>query len=95
MFAYSADGTTGLNAILKSLSTDVANTTYGLGASTGRYTKAQAQLTTDQATLTTKSDALSTRLTKQYSSMNAAVSAYKATQAFIEQQVAIWTKSDS
>ncbi len=95
MFAYSADGSTGLNAILKSLSTEVANTTYGLGASTDRYTKAQTQVTTDQATIATKSDALSTRLIKQYSSMNAAVSAYKATQAFIEQQVAIWTKSNS
>jgi flagellar hook-associated protein 2 len=95
MFAYSADGTSGLNAILKSLSSEVANTTYGLGASTDRYTKAQTQLTTDKATLTDKSDALTTRLTKQYSAMNAAVSAYKSTQAFIEQQVAIWTKSES
>lgn len=94
MFAYSADGSTGLNSILKSLSTEVANTTYGLGASTTRYTKAQTQVTTDQATLTTKSDALSTRLTKQYAAMNAAVSAYKSTQSYIEQQVAMWTKSD-
>lgn len=93
MFAYSADGSTGLSAILKSLSTDVANTTYGLGASTARYTKAQTQLTTDQSKVTDQSAALTTRLTRQYASMNAAVSAYKATQAYIEQQVAIWTKS--
>ena len=95
MFAFSADGSTGLNAILKTLSSEVANTTYGLAAATNRYTKAQTQLTTDQATLSTKSDALTVRLTKQYSAMNAAVSAYKSTQAFIEQQVAVWIKSDS
>lgn len=94
MFAYSADGSTGLSAILKSLSTNVANTTYGLAASTARYTRAQTQLTGDQTKVTDQSSALTTRLTKQYASMNAAVSAYKATQAYIEQQVAIWTKSN-
>ena len=95
MFAYSADGSAGLSSVLKSLSTDVANTTYGLAASTGRYTRAQSEVTTDQATLATKSGGLTTRLTKQYSAMNAAVSSYKSTQAFIEQQVAVWTKSDN
>lgn len=95
MFAYSADGSSGLSAVLKSLSTEVANTTYGLAASTSRYARAQTAVTTDQATVTTKSAALTTRLTKQYSAMNAAVSAYKSTQAFIEQQVAVWTKRDS
>ena len=95
MFAYSANGSSGLSAILKTLSTEIASPSYGLGASTGRYTKAQTQVAKDQADLTTKSGALTTRLTKQYSSMNAAVSAYKLTQAFIEQQVAIWTKGDS
>jgi flagellar hook-associated protein 2 len=95
MFAFSPDSSTGLAAVLKTLSTEVANTSYGLAASTTRYTRSQSQVTADQANLTVKSDALSTRLTKQYASMNAAVSAYKSTQAFIEQQVAVWTKSDS
>lgn len=94
MFAYAADGSTGLSAILRSLSTDVANTTYGLGASTARYTRAQTQLATEQTKVTDQSTSLTTRLTRQYASMNAAVSAYKSTQAYIEQQVAIWTKSN-
>jgi flagellar hook-associated protein 2 len=94
MFAYSADASSGLSAILKSLSSEVANTTYGLSASTARYTRAQTLLAGDQAKVTDRSAALTTRLTKQYASMNAAVSAYKATQAYIEQQVAIWTKSN-
>ncbi len=95
MFSYSADSSTGLSAILRTLSTEVSNTTYGLGASAARYTKAQGQLTADQAKVTDQSAALSTRLTKQYASMNAAVSAYKSTQAFIDQQVKIWTNGDN
>jgi flagellar hook-associated protein 2 len=95
MFAFSADGSAGLSAILKSLSTEIASTTYGLGASNARYTRARTQLTTDQSKVTDQSAALTTRLTRQYASMNAAVSAYKSTQAFIQQQVSIWTKSDN
>ncbi|WP_374944175.1 flagellar filament capping protein FliD [Sphingomonas sp.] len=94
MFAYSADSSAGLSAVLKTLSTEVANTTYGLGASTARYAKAQTLLATDQVKVADQSTSLTTRLTKQYASMNAAVSAYKSTQAYIEQQVAIWTKSN-
>jgi flagellar hook-associated protein 2 len=95
MFAFSADSSTGLSAILKSLSAEVANATYGLGASTARYTRARSQLTADQGKVTDQSAALSTRLTRQYASMNAAVSAYKSTQSFIDQQVKIWTNGDN
>ena len=46
----------------------------------------QEKLTTDQATA-------KERLTKQYASMDSRVAAYKSTLSFLQQQVAVWTKS--
>jgi flagellar hook-associated protein 2 len=83
----------GLSAALKSLATSAASTTTGLGASTSRYTAQQADITTAQSKLTDQSTAMTTRLTQQFSTMNSRVTAYKATQAFIDQQVKVWTKS--
>ena len=37
---------------------------------------------------------LSTRLTSQFAAMDARVAAYKATQAFMTQQIAQWTKGN-
>jgi flagellar hook-associated protein 2 len=59
-----------------------------------RYTKAQTELTDAQAKITTQSDAMSTRLTQQFSTMNSKVAAYKATQTFMTNQIAAWNKSN-
>ncbi|PZU06164.1 flagellar filament capping protein FliD [Sphingomonas sp.] len=50
----------------------------------------------DQLTnLTTASETYRDRLTTQFSAMSTRVAAYKATQSYLEQQIAVWTKSDS
>lgn len=94
MFASATSNTGGLSAQLAAISTAASNTTYGLGASTTRYTKAQADLTTEQDTISTQSDAMTTRLTQQFSTMNSKVSAYKSTQTFLENQIKAWNSSD-
>ncbi|WP_174291614.1 flagellar filament capping protein FliD [Sphingomonas bacterium] len=95
MFAYSADATSGLSAILSSLTTEATNTSYGLGASTSSYTAAQATISTEQSDLSDRKTAMTTRLTQQFASMNSRVTAYKSTQAFLTNQIAAWNKSSS
>jgi flagellar hook-associated protein 2 len=94
MFASATDNTGGLSAQLTAISTAASNTTYGLGASTTRYTKAQSDLTSEQDKITTQSDAMTTRLTQQFSTMNSKVAAYKSTQTFLENQIKAWNSSD-
>ncbi len=95
MFAASTSNASGLSAVLGALAKSVTSTTTGLGASTARYTAAQGDVVKEQDKITAQSDQMTTRLTQQYASMNARVSAYKATQTFLTNQIAAWNKSDS
>ena len=95
MFAYSPDASSGLSAILSSLSLAAGNTTYGLGASTSTYTSQQAAIGTRQSTLDDQKTATTTRLTAQFAGMNSRVTAYKSVQSFLTNQIAAWNKSGS
>ncbi|HXH16972.1 MAG TPA: flagellar filament capping protein FliD [Sphingomonas sp.] len=95
MFAPSGTNAFGLSAALTALTTSATSTLTGLGASTVRYTAAEADVAKQQDKVTDQSAQLTTRLTQQYASMNARVSAYKSTQTFLTNQIAAWNKSDS
>ena len=95
MFAPSGTNAIGLSATLTALTTSATSTLTGLGASTVRYTAAEADVTKQQDKVTDQSAQLTTRLTQQYASMNARVSAYKSTQTFLTGQIAQWNKSSS
>ncbi len=95
--AIFADGTGasngGLSAALTAIKERATDKSYGFDAATSRYTKAAATLTEQQTKATASAAAMNTRLTQQYAIMDARVAAYKASQAFMEQQVKVWTKS--
>ncbi|MBN8816426.1 MAG: flagellar filament capping protein FliD [Sphingomonas sp.] len=93
MFSFSSNSTDGLTAALNSISLNTSSTLFGLGASTARYNALAASVAKDQDTLSTQSDAMTTRLTQQFASMNAKVAAYKSTQAFLQNQIAAWNKN--
>ncbi len=95
MFSPSSTNALGLSATLTALTTSATSTLTGLGASTVRYTAAEADVAKQQDKVTDQSAQLTTRLTQQYASMNARVSAYKSTQTFLTNQIAAWNKSDS
>ncbi len=95
MLNGSADGKTGLGAVLNAITTSATNTTIGLGASQTRYTAAQSAIADAEAKIADQSAAMTTRLTQQFSSMNARVSSYKSIQSFLTNQIAAWNKSDS
>lgn len=95
MFASSAASATGLPAILKAMSAAATSTTAGLGVSVTRYTAAQADVADEQAAIVSQSEAMTSRLTQQFASMNSRVTAYKSIQTFLTNQIAAWNKSDS
>jgi flagellar hook-associated protein 2 len=97
MFA-AANGTAttanGLAAALGSISAAAASTTRGLGASVLNYTRAKTDITDDRAAALEKAEALRTRMTRQFASMDAKVAAYKSTMTFLEGQIDAWNKAD-
>lgn len=95
MFAPSANNAFGLSSVMKAISMSATSTTYGLGASESRYTSAQSDIAEAQDKIADQSEQMTTRLTQQYASMNARVSAYKSTQTFLTNQIAAWNKSDA
>jgi flagellar hook-associated protein 2 len=80
----------GVSAALTAISDAAINSTTGLGASSTRYTKAQADLGEDQADLAAAGTVMTTRLTAQFAAMDARVAAYKSTLTFLEQQIDAW-----
>lgn len=84
----------GLTAAFEAISSAAANTTSGLGASELSYGKAKGELAEDKTEALEKAEALRTRMTRQFASMDARVAAYKATQTFIENQVKAWNSQD-
>lgn len=97
MFAQSSGSATtanGLSAAFDAISTAAASTTRGLGASEVNYTKAKSEITEDRTEALAKADALRTRMTRQFASMDAKVAAYKSTMTFLENQVKAWNSQD-
>lgn len=90
MFATTSGNAIGLQSSISGIALAASSSTLGLGASTDRYTAAQKALGTEQDKITSQSDAMTTRLTQQFSSMNSKVTAYKATQTFLENQIKAW-----
>lgn len=94
IFAFSASSGNGLTAALNSVSLGASSTLYGLGASSIRYNQQASALAKAQEGISTQSDAMTTRLTQQFASMNSKVAAYRSTQTFLTNQVAAWNKND-
>ena len=85
----------GLGGALKRIS-DLLSASTGPFASSTTRLKAQAtQLAADRTKMETHEISYRNQLTTQFTVMSKRVAAIKATQSYIEQQVALWTKSDN
>jgi flagellar hook-associated protein 2 len=93
MFSYGTSN--GIFSAMQSLQLNATSSIYGLGASNSNYLKSRTNVTDSQGKLTDQAAAMTTRLTQQFSSMNAKVSAYKSTQSFMQQQIDQWSKSSN
>ncbi|MDB5708456.1 MAG: hypothetical protein JWL96_526 [Sphingomonas bacterium] len=96
MFAngFGASGA-GIGAALSAISDAALDSKIGLSASTIHYTAVKSDLSDQQDKLNTQQDAVKTRLTQQYSAMDAQVAAYKSTQSFLTAQIAAWNKPNN
>jgi flagellar hook-associated protein 2 len=83
----------GLGSALRQISLSLTGPGGALTSSQSGYSRQQEDIADQELKLQTDSENLTQRLTLQYASMDARVSAYKATQSFLEQQIASWTKS--
>lgn len=83
----------GLGSALRQISLSLTGTGGAITASQSAYSRLQKSMADEELKIQTDSANLSQRLTLQYAGMDARVSAYKATQSFLEQQIASWTKS--
>lgn len=95
MFAQPVGGGTtnnGLSAVLDAMSASAASTVRGLGASEINYTKAKVDVVDDKTEAVRKAEALRTRMTRQFATMDARVAAYKSTLTFLENQIDAWNK---
>lgn len=84
----------GLSAALSGIATVASGTISGLGASEARYGRAKTQLTEDQAKALASAEALRTRMTRQFATMDSMVASYKSTQTFLENQVKAWNSDN-
>lgn len=85
----------GLGGALKAISDLLTASSGPFATSTSRLKSEATQIATNRAKVEEREKAYAERITKQFTVMNKQVSAFKATQSYIEQQVALWTKSDN
>ncbi len=84
--------TVGLSGAMRTISLGLTAPTGGLSASQTGYTRLQTALGKEQERIDTETERLRERLTRQFAGMDARVSAYKATQSFLDQQIKSWTR---
>ncbi len=97
MFAQpngTATTSNGLSAAFDVISGQAASATRGLGASELRYTSAKADIVEDKTEVLEKTEALRTRMTRQFATMDAKVAVYKSTMNFLQSQVDAWNSQD-
>jgi flagellar hook-associated protein 2 len=80
-----------LGQALRQISIDLTSRGGGLTASEAGYNRLKTQLARQQEAITLQVADMRERLTRQFAGMDARVSAYKATQSFLEQQIKSWT----
>lgn len=83
----------GLGGALKAISDLLTSSTGPFTSSTTRLKAATTELADDRAKMEDRETKYHDQLVQQFSVMNSRVSAIKATQDYLTQQVALWTKS--
>ena len=81
----------GFGAALRQVSLDLTAPGGALQSSQNGYTRVQSAIARDLEKIALDTETLRERLTRQYAGMDARVSAYKATQSFLDQQIQSWT----
>jgi flagellar hook-associated protein 2 len=81
----------GISVALKAIKDNASSSNGILDALRSRLEKEAAGITSNRAKMESREDAYRLRLEKQFGSMDARLSAIKATQTYLEQQIKLWT----
>ncbi len=84
----------GLGGALQAIRDTLRGSSGPLSAISSRLTKEAATISDDKTAIETRSTTYHDQLVKQFTNMERRVSAFKATQSYLEQQIKMWTKSD-
>lgn len=82
----------GLGSALRQTSLALTAPSGALSASQAGYTRLQSVLAKESEKIAADTQTLRDRLTRQFAGMDARVSAYRATQSFLDQQIKSWTR---
>ncbi|WP_449473813.1 flagellar filament capping protein FliD [Sphingobium chungangianum] len=93
--AVKSDTKPGLAGLMDSVRDKIQQTDGPLAAAKSKYEKLGEALTEQLEKLNDQMTDYQAQLSKVYSAMDKRLAAFKATQNYLEQQVAMWTKSDN
>ena len=85
--------TQGLGSALRQISLAMTAPTGPLASSQSGYTRLQSALAEQEEKIALETENMRTRLTRPFAGMDARVSAYRATQSFLDQQIKSWTNN--
>ncbi len=85
----------GISLTLQSIKTQATASNGALEALRSRLEKESATITANRTKMETREEAYKARLEKQFGSMDARLSALKATQTYLEQQIKLWSNEQS
>lgn len=85
----------GLGGALKAINDLINSSTGPFASSTSRLKQQTTDLATDRTKMEARETKYAEQLTKQFTVMSSRVAAFKSIQSYMEQQVALWTKSDN
>ena len=83
----------GLGGALQTIRDALRGTTGPLGTLSDRLNAEAKSIADDRVAMEARADAYKLQLQKSFTAMDSRVSALKATQAYLEQQVKVWTNS--
>lgn len=93
--AVSTASDPGLAAAVKAVKDNLQSTNGSLATSKAKYDKLATELSKQLEKLDTEMTDYEARLTATYAAMEKRLNAFKATQTYLEQQIAQWNNSDS
>ena len=82
----------GIGGALALIKSNALSTAGVLTSTSNRLTREQKTVEDDRTTMEARETAYKARLEKQFGGLDAKVGAYKATQSYLTQQIALWTK---
>jgi flagellar hook-associated protein 2 len=84
----------GLGGALKAIRDSLLANSGPIKSAQARLKSETQAISTDRAALESRAESYRDQLVRSFTAMDKRVSAYKATQSYLEQQVKIWTNSD-